>query len=416
MKALFVTYGGGHVEMCLPVMRALRERLPDCDVRILALTTAYGVAQRAAESPLGYRDFDNHPEAAQALRFGEMLVSDDLHPEVLREESVAYLGFNILEWVTAYGEESAWARWQQLGRHGFKPLNFFRFVLQTLQPDIVVTTNSPRSEQAAIEAATALGIPSLSMVDLFALPGDPYLTRAVHATRITVMAAATQANLVAAGVDAQRIVVTGNPAFDQAMRPDALSQGHALRQRLGWPETAPVMLWAGALEPMDTPAHLAGPALAQSVQARLLDLLQKYTALHLIVRYHPNTWQHFSRPPVHPRIYWSQPNQEGLLPSLVAADVVLVQVSTVGVQAWSAGKEVWCLTSSPLVQRSGMDFSRLGLARAIPTLDALAVATATWLESGATRSAGNANGPPVLSAQSAGAAHAVAEEVIALLA
>jgi peptide/nickel transport system permease protein len=44
MKALFVSYGGGHVEMCLPVLRALRERVPGVEARILALTTAAGVA------------------------------------------------------------------------------------------------------------------------------------------------------------------------------------------------------------------------------------------------------------------------------------------------------------------------------------------------------------------------------------
>ena len=57
MKVLFTCYGGGHVEMVLPVMRALRAQVPGVEARILALTTAAGVAQRAGEQPLGFRDF-----------------------------------------------------------------------------------------------------------------------------------------------------------------------------------------------------------------------------------------------------------------------------------------------------------------------------------------------------------------------
>ena len=39
-KALFVTYGGGHVTMILPVIRALRAQWPEVEGTLLALTTA----------------------------------------------------------------------------------------------------------------------------------------------------------------------------------------------------------------------------------------------------------------------------------------------------------------------------------------------------------------------------------------
>src|SRR3954466_4392555 len=221
MNALFVCYGGGHVEMCLPVMRALRERMPGCEVRILALTTAAGVARRAGEEPLGFRDFCVGEEGAQALRYGEQLLGHQQHPEVAREESLAYLGLNFLEWVHALGEQAAWERWRAVGRQGFRPVERMKRILAQLRPDVVVATNSPRSEQAALEAAQALGIPTLSMVDLFALPGDPYRARSVHADRITVLAEGTKRNLVEAGVPADRIVVTGNPAFPALAGEDA---------------------------------------------------------------------------------------------------------------------------------------------------------------------------------------------------
>lgn len=369
MKALFVSYGGGHVEMCLPVMRALRAAVPGCDARLLALTTAAGVARRAGEQPLGFADWLG-TDAAQALRFGEQLLGDQQHPDVAREESLAYLGLNFLEWVQELGEEGAWARWRERGRQGFRPVQTLRRMLSVLQPDVVVTTNSPRAEQAAIEAAASLGIPTLSMVDLFALPGDPYLQRSVHADRITVLSEGTRANLVAAGVAQERIAVTGNPAFDALSGVEAEEAAKRFRADRGWGER-PLVLWAGHLEPDDADPRWAGTALGQAVQDRLAAWTLQRDDACLAIRYHPNEWHRFTPPAPHARVHWSRPDREGLLPVLAAADLVVVQATTVGAQAHAAGKQVLGLSFSPLVQRTGMDYGRLGLGRGVPSLDAL---------------------------------------------
>ncbi|HEY0824368.1 MAG TPA: glycosyltransferase [Ramlibacter sp.] len=360
MKVLFVSYGGGHVEMCLPVMRALREQVPGCEARILALTTAAGVARRAGEQPLGFRDFCSGAEGERALRYGEQLIGGQQHPDVSREESLAYLGLNFLEWVQELGEEGAWQRWRDTGRQGFRPVNLFQRLLAELGPDVVVATNSPRSEQAAIEAAQALGIPTLSMVDLFALPGDPYLARSVHADRIAVLSEATRANLVQAGVPPARIVVTGNPAFDGLAGAGARAAAERFRSERGWGER-PVVLWAGHMEPEDADPRWAGPALGDAVLQLLTDWTLARANTCLAVRYHPNEWHRFRPPAPHARVHWSQPDRETLLPVLAAADVVVVQATTVGAQAHAAGKQVLSLAFSPLVQRSGMDYARLGM-------------------------------------------------------
>ncbi len=360
-RILFVSYGGGHVEMCLPVMHALRQQMPGCDARILALTTGFDVALRAGEMPLGFRDFSGFPDAGRAFRYGAQLVSGDEHPGVAREESIAYLGFNFLEWVENEGEEAAWLRWAKNGRHGFLPLNFFRAVLQSLEIDIVVTTNSPRSEQAAIEAAVSLGIPCLSMLDLFALPGDPFLKRSVHADRLTVLAEATRENMVAAGIAPARIFVTGNPAFDNLITSDAKTQGDLWRAAKGW-DKKNIIFWAGHLEmPQALPAGFAGSGLGNQVQQLLVDWVESHPDACLAVRYHPNEWHAFVKPPVHPRVHWSQPGVEPLLPVLLASDQVVVQITTVGVQAHIAGKRVINIGFSPYVRSSGLDYSLFGM-------------------------------------------------------
>jgi hypothetical protein len=378
MKVLFVSYGGGHVEMCLPVMRALRALVPGCDARILALTTAAGVARRAGEQPLGYADFLQGGDAAQALAYGERLLGDQQHPDVAREESLAYLGLNFLEWVQDLGEQGAWERWRERGRQGFRPVRFMERVLTQLRPDVVIATNSPRTEQAAIEAASALGIPTLSMVDLFALPGDPYRERRVPADRITVLSEATRANLVQAGIDAARILVTGNPAFDMLSGAGAQQEAARFRAERGWGER-PIVLWAGHLEPDDADARWAGPALGQAVQDTLLRWTLQRDDACLAIRYHPNEWHRFTPAAPHARVHWSQPDHEGLLPVLAAADVVVVQGTTVGAQAHAAGKQVLGLSFSPLVQRTGMDYGRLGMGTSVAGLEALPALVAQHL-------------------------------------
>lgn len=361
MRLLFVCYGGGHIEMCLPVMRALRQRVPGCDIRLMALTTAARVARQAGETPLGYADFLTGPEAATVQAWGERMLPGNQHPDVDRAESVAYLGLNLQEWVAERGEEGAWAHWQAVGRHGFLPVNFFTRVLQQLRPDAVVSTNSPRSEQAVVAAAAALGIPSLSMVDLFGLQGDPFLVRPVQADRITVLSEGVKDNLARAGIDPQRIVITGNPAFDVLSRPEALAEGRAWRAARGWQDRH-VVLWASHREPLDADPAWAGTALGDAVTRQLVQWVDRHPEVAVAVRCHPNEWQDFERPPQHPRLHWSQPGQEGLTPVLLGADQVVVQGTTVGVQAYTAGKRLVSLGFSPMVQRTGMDYGALGMA------------------------------------------------------
>ncbi|HSW20133.1 MAG TPA: hypothetical protein VLJ86_23130, partial [Ramlibacter sp.] len=360
MKALFVSYGGGHIEMCLPVMRALRERVPGCDARIMALTTAGAVARAAGESPLGFADFMDGADGERARRLGEQALAGNQHPDVSRDESVAYLGLNLSEWADDIAEADALTRFAAEGRHAFTPVRFFERVLGALQPDVVVATNSPRSEQAVVEAAARLRIPSLSMLDLFGLPGDPFLSRRVQADRITVLSDGVAANLIAAGIPAERIVVTGNPAFDALAGDEALAQGRSWRAERGW-DGLQVVLWAGHREPNDSRAPWAGTGLGDAVQARLVAWALAREDVALAMRYHPNEWQDFTAPPQHPRLHWSVPGREGLTPVLMAADQVVVQATTVGVQAHAAGKRLIGLGFSPLVQRSGMDYARLGL-------------------------------------------------------
>lgn len=412
LKALCLSYGAGHIAMLLPVVQALRRQASGLDLTLLALTGARAAAVAAGEQPLGFADFVQLSDPAFVAEWGERLAPGNASPAVERVETLAYLGVNFRDLVEQHGMARAQAIYARQGRAGFYPVHFFRRLIAALRPDVLVTTNSPRSEQAAIAAAVALGVPTLSMLDLFALRGDPYLDRAIHADRITVLCEATRANLLAAGVAPQRIVVTGNPAFDECAGPGAAAAGREWRAAQGW-QGLRVALWAGQCEPDGAPAPWAATGLGQIVQEQLLRWVGANPGVGLILRYHPNEWQRFAPPPPQPRVHWSRPDREALLPVLAAADAVIVQMSTTGLQAVVAGKRVICLRFSPLVQASGMDLSRLGLALGADSPQELpGLLDADPADSGAPSAASSA---PTLPWASGGAAQRVARAVLDLL-
>ena len=263
-SVLFVTYGGGHIAKVAPVVKELERRGVRCTV--LALTVGFAVAQRMGLSPLGYKDFLHLVDSERALALGDSLLEGNRHPDVDELESRAYLGINYLDWIGRFGEEGAAQRYREGGRRSFLPLDFMGRVIDALQPSVVVSTSSPRSEQAAIEVAVARGIPSLTIMDLFALPYDIYLKQPVHARRITAMSEVVRQNLMAAGIAAGRIRVTGCPAYDALQEPGAAAAGAALRRSLGW-EKLKVVLWGGYKEegPL-VPLHWEGTAFGLEVE------------------------------------------------------------------------------------------------------------------------------------------------------
>ena len=71
------------------------------------------------------------------------------------------------------------------------------------------------------------------------------------------------------------------------------------------------------------------------------------------------------------RVYLAQPAEEPVQTQLHASDVVVVQTSTVGLEAALIGKRVLNLQYAPSVIDLAFDFSQLGLAEGVASMDAL---------------------------------------------
>lgn len=370
----FVCYGGGHVAKVVPVVRELALRGVSCQV--MALTAGYGIAQRMGLSPLGYRDFLHLAgDPDRVLERGRGLLAGNSHPDIDEHESLCYLGINYTEWVETYGEEGARRLYSQGGRRIFLPVRFMGKVLGALKPACVVTTSSPRSERAATEAAVALGIPTLNIMDLFGLPYDIYPRQPVHADRITVLSEYVKDNLITAGIEAARIAVTGCPAYDPLQDPSILREAAAFRQGMGW-QGKTVVMYPGYMEEAaaNCPKEFEGIAFGLEVERRLREWVAQSVDRALVVRYHPNQYHEFPSLGPQDRVYVSNPTREPVGFLVQASDVVVVQTTTVGLEAALAGKRVLSLRFAPSVINLAFDYSEIGLAEPVEGMEGIAAA------------------------------------------
>lgn len=221
-QVLFVTYGGGHAPMAYPVVHALRRSeafaRQELQVQVLGLPAAAHTLRSNGVECLGFRDFLDPLEDADAIEWGRELATRHHSPTigVAYEDSVAYLGLCYKDLVLRHGEAEAAALMAQKGRQAFFPLTVMERVFDRLRPDFVVTSNSPRSEAAAIELATRRGIDSLSMTDLMSSMGGLFL----KAGTVTFLSSVARDMYKADGLvdeSASQLVCTGNPAFDKIL-------------------------------------------------------------------------------------------------------------------------------------------------------------------------------------------------------
>ena len=363
-KVLFACYGGGHVRMVLPVARALHES-GRAQVQVLGLTTAAAVVRSAGLLLLQFKDFVR-PQDAAAVAHGRQLAAK-MKDVVDAEETAAYLGLSAADLVADVGGAEAFRRYEKDGRQAFLPRATLRRVLQQVRPDLVVATNSPRAERAAIEGARELGIPAVCIVDLFAIDEVRWIGQPGYADRICVLNEAVRDFLVAAGRQPREVVVTGNPAFDVLFDPKVRDEGRALRAARGW-DGRKVFLWADQVEPAFHPfdGRPGDPTLPQRVLQALFDWTRAHPEAVLCVRPRPGQ----PAPALPEGSQFVLAGQDWPLPPLLhAVDAVVTLTSTVGLEGHLAGARLVQVLGS--VFDEAMPLARFGIADAAVPLPQL---------------------------------------------
>ncbi len=351
--------------MLLPVVRAALQA--GHEALFLGLTTARSILARVGIPTIGFSDLWDFA-APNAVRYGHQLAMD--LPEggpVAKEESEAYLGISFADLVAAIGEDAARSEYEASGRHAFLPVAFLERVFLHHRPDVVIATNSPRAEQAAILAAGRLGIPSVCAVDLFALQEVRWIGQSGYANRVCVLNEAVRSMFLEHGRSTQEVVVTGNPAFDCLTDPQVINAGVALRQQRGWNDGRINVLWASQAEPQRHPfdGRPGDPLLPRRVEQALRELTALMPSMRLVVRYHPSENILFVP---QERVELST-SDEILAHLLHAIDLVVVTSSTVGLEAALAGRPVVSVNCS--VFTADVPYSEMGISTPVTSLDQL---------------------------------------------
>lgn len=330
---LFVTYGSGHVRMVVPVARALANAGLAKPV-VLALTTAASVARAAGLKVFQFKDFLTTGDGA-AIAHGKRLMAEMSGSVTDPEETVAYLGLCYAELVEDVGFVEALRLYQRDGRQAFLPLRTLQRIVGKLAPSVVVTTNSPRAERAAIVAARSLGLPSVCLVDLFCLDEVKWIGVPDYADTVCVLNDSVKRFLESAGRAGGQVVVTGNPAFDTLGDPGHIVDGQQLRLSRQWGNKR-VLLWPTQVEPAYHPFNGASGDvdLPRSALKRVIHWVLSRDDCILCIR--PRAGELAPTVPDDPRIVVT--GQEVSLPALLqAVDLVVTLNSTVGLEGHLAG-------------------------------------------------------------------------------
>lgn len=397
-KVLFVSYGGGHVAALYPVYELLRHK-KEIDVEYLALTTAALTFHKAGDRYIGFKDLYEYAEP-QALEYGRNLVGEPTENALVSyEESVAYMGISYACLVSEYGEQEAYKRFENEGRQCFYPLAFFERLFADWKPDLVVATNSPRSERAAIDAAGRLGVPSICLIDLFALQAVQWIGKPKYASKLCVLSEYVKAHFLASGRKENEVVVTGNPAFDVLADINVDQCRLHFRERKGWKREDKVVLWASNVESELHPftGAVGDSKLPEKIEHALQKGIAEEGGWRLVIRPHPNDPRVPQLKATNAELSTSNDPLEELLASV---DCVVVTASTVGLQAALLGIPLVNVKMS--IFAADVPYDQMGIAIGVESLEGLWPAVCQALQHGQT-----AKGLPSVGAATANVTHEI---------
>jgi len=364
MKVFLVAYGGGHVAVLAPVAQKLKEK--GHEVVFLALTTAKNYLDKRNIESIGFRDLLFLADD-KASKYGEKLAAGLEVGAVAHEESVAYLGMSYSDLASEKGEVEAEKLYAQHKRQAFLPVRSLKAALAHYKPDIVVATNSPRAERAAIIAAGELHIPSICVVDLFALKEIEWIGKPGFAKRVCVLSEAVRQMFLQAGRGADEVVVTGNPAFDVLQTDEARARGAKMRRENGWDDGKINILWASQTEPEKHPfSDIKGdPQLPYDIEKCLREFVVANDGFRLVVRYHPSQNDIFRDGK---NVAYS-PATDEVAAVIHACDMCITITSTVALEAHIAGKPVITVDKSIFTDEA--PFSRMGISQGVEDIEML---------------------------------------------
>ena len=343
-KILFISYGGGHIEL-------IKTILDNCidynkfDVDLIALTVAYDAVQNPRINKYRVSDFDflfkNHKDEIDY--YGNKLLEDNFNPnsKIPLKEIVFYLGISYFDLVNELGLKLAFENYKIKKRQAFNPKNSLKKIIKHISPNYVFTTNSPRMESASIYAAKELNIKSIQILDLF---GDDFPIPS--ADNIIVMNEFVKNKLLQSG-SIRNVFSLGQPIFDRTIEEVEKVNKEKILTKLGYSINdriilfcpSPYYIWNNDLSVKE----IRDESIINIPIFSILSNLTRIFKVKIILRPHPvsdsieNYRKYIEKDKM---IQYYSDLDLNLFESLAISEMVLTYNSTVGVQAAICNKVV----------------------------------------------------------------------------
>jgi hypothetical protein len=171
-KILFVTYGGGHVNIINEVAQSLLNA-KGVDFNILALTTAYhnlkGLYPKGTVKKISDYNYLFGDIKTDVLYWGNKFVDDNYNDKgvVTKNETIHYIGYSYVDLILNHGKVMAAQIYRENKRNGFLPTTIMKKIILEEDFDTIIATTSPRFELASLIAGNELKKRTIQILDLF---------------------------------------------------------------------------------------------------------------------------------------------------------------------------------------------------------------------------------------------------------
>jgi len=329
---LLACYGGGHAQSLIPVAKKLHE-LDSINLTVIGFTTARSMFEKAGVPVFGYDRLLTKDDQVWIDRVKQIKPQSE-HPDIKDEETIAYYAIGIKELIVEFGEEKGLLLYRQRGRKSFLPEKTFINFLKNNPQDLVITSTSPRSELALIQAARSLSIPTLAVSDLFLQHESAYICDKNYAENITVISPYVEDFLRKKGFPEENAVfVTGNPAFDSLGNKRFKEAAIKIKKEICCSSDTKIITWICATGQKS----LIGKDFIKT--EKVVQFLEKFCGQHYgykyLIRPHPSD-------PINIEIgeYGMLVDDIPVEVCLHLSDIFMMETSTIGLQAALMNKTV----------------------------------------------------------------------------
>ena len=365
MKILFASYGAGHVKALIPVAEELKKR--GHDVIFFAFTTAFHELKKYDFKVYKVSDFIHLIDKKTILKLGNKYFNGKKSKLVSYKETISYYGLGMFDLIKKFDTDKAERLYLNKERHAFNPIDSMGKVLDFLDPDILISTNSPRYERAIIKAARIKKIYSIVINDLFAIDEFKWLSKNNFGNKICVVNNYVKDFLVEKGRKPDSIVVTGNPNFISRKKKTRLAPTKkTLKEFYKIKKNQKVILWASQTVPEINKINgLKGDkSLPNNILKKLFEISAYRKDLFFITRMHPSEKKEFK---INETDNFIVSKKDDVYDDILISNIAIVINSSIGYQAFLEQKKIIQVINSNLSNSS--PYSKMGIASALEDIN-----------------------------------------------